>query len=65
MNFITSVAKLIIIIFYLCILLLASNQHGKALQGTVNFWIVLAVVVANFGTLIFGGFFNGFINFGV
>ena len=65
MNFIAGVAKLVIIVFYLCVLLLASNQHGKAWRGNVNFWVILAIVAANFVTLIFGGFFNGFLNFGV
>ena len=65
MNFIAGVAKLIIIVFYLCVLLLASNQHGKAWRGDVNFWVVLAVVVANFVVLSVGGFFDGFLNFGV
>ena len=65
MNFIAGVAKLIIIVFYLCVLLLASNQHGKAWKGNVNFWVVLAVVAANFVVLSVGGFFYGFLNFGV
>lgn len=65
MNFIAGVAKLIIIVFYLCVLLLASNQHGKAWKGNVNFWVVLAVVAANFVVLSVGGFFDGFLNFGV
>lgn len=65
MNFIAGVAKLIIIVFYLCVLLLASNQHGKAWKGDVNFWVVLAVVAANFVVLSVGGFFDGFLNFGV
>lgn len=65
MNFIAGVAKLIIIVFYLCVLLLASNQHGKAWKGSVNFWVILAVVAANFVVLGVGGFFNGFLNFGV
>lgn len=65
MNFIDGVAKFIIIVFYLCVLLLASNQHGKAWKGNVNFWVVLAVVAANFVVLSIGGFFDGFLNFGV
>lgn len=65
MNFIVGVAKLIIIVFYVCVLLLASNQHGKAWKGDVNFWVVLAVVAANFVVLSVGGFFDGFLNFGV
>lgn len=65
MNFIAGVAKLIIIVFYLCVLLMASNQHGKAWKGDVNFWVVLAVVAANFVVLSVGGFFDGFLNFGV
>lgn len=65
MNFITGVAKLIIIVFYLCVLLLASNQHGKAWKGKVNFWVVLAIIAANLVALTFGGFFDGFINFAV
>lgn len=65
MNFIAGVAKLIIIVFYLCVLLLASNQHGKAWRGDVNFWVVLAIVAANFVVLSVGGFFDGFLNFGV
>lgn len=65
MNFIAGAAKLIIIVFYLCVLLLASNQHGKAWRGNVNFWVVLAVVAANFVVLSVGGFFDGFLNFGV
>lgn len=65
MNFIAGVAKLIIIVFYLCVLLLASNQHGKAWKGDINFWVVLAVVAANFVVLAVGGFFDGFLNFGV
>lgn len=58
MNFIAGVAKLIIIVFYLCILLLASNQHGKAWKGSVNFWVILAIVAANFVVLGVGGFLN-------
>ena len=65
MNFIAGVAKLVIIIFYLCVLLLVSNQHGKSWKGNVNFWVVLAVVAANFVVLSVGGFFTGFLNFGV
>lgn len=65
MNFVAGVAKLLIIAFYLVVLLFASNQHGKAWKGNVNFWIVLAIVVANFVTLVFGGFFTGFFNFSV
>lgn len=65
MKFIVGVAKLIIIVFYLCVLLLASNQHGKAWKGDVNFWVVLAIVAANFVVLSVGGFFDGFLNFGV
>lgn len=65
MNFIAGVAKLIIIVFYLCVLLLASNQYGKAWKGDINFWVVLAVVAANFVVLAVGGFFDGFLNFGV
>lgn len=65
MNFIDGVAKFIIIVFYFCVLLLASNQHGKAWKGNVNFWVVLAVVAANFVVLSVGGFFDGFLNFGV
>ena len=65
MNFIAGVAKLIIIVFYMCILLMASNQHGKAWKGSVNFWVVLAVVASNFVVLSVGGFFDGFLNFGV
>ena len=65
MNFIAGVAKLVIIVFYLCVLLMASNQHGKAWKGDVNFWVVLAVVAANFVVLSVGGFFDGFLNFGV
>lgn len=65
MNYIHVVAKLIIIAYYLCVLLLASNQHGKAWRGNVNFWVVLAVVSANFVVLSVGGFFAGLLNFGV
>lgn len=65
MDFIAGVAKLIIIVFHLCILLTASNQHGKAWRGNVNFWAVLAVVAANLVVLSVGGFFDGFLNFGV
>ena len=65
MNFIAGVAKLIIIVFYLCVLLLASNQHGKAWKGSVNFWVALAIVAANLVVLSVGGFFDGFLNFGV
>lgn len=65
MNFVAGVAKLVIILFYLCVLLLASNQHGKAWKGNVNFWVVLAIIAANFVALTFGGFFDGFLNFAV
>ena len=65
MDFIAGVAKLVIIIFHLVILLLASNQHGKTWNGKVNFWVALAVVVANLAALSVGGFFDGFLNFGV
>ena len=60
MNFVAGVAKLLIIAFYLIVLLFASNQHGKPWRGSVNFWVVLTVVAANFITLVFGGFFTGF-----
>lgn len=65
MNFISGVAKLMIIVFGLCILLLAANRHGKEWKGRINFWAALAIVGANYVALTFGGFFNGFINFGV
>ena len=65
MNFVAGVAKLLIIAFYFAVLLLASNQHKKPLRGTVNFWVVLTIVAANFITLVFGGFFDGFFNFAV
>lgn len=65
MKLIDCVAKFIIIVFYLCVLLLASNQHGKSWKGNVNFWVVMAVVAANFVVLSVGGFFDGFLNIGV
>lgn len=65
MNFISGVAKLLIIVFNLVVLLFASNQHGKPWRGNVNFWVVLGVVGANFITMVFGGFFDGFFNFAV
>ena len=65
MKFVAGVAKLLIIAFYLVVLLFASNQHGKAWKGNVNFWVVLTVVAANFVTMVFGGFFDGFFNFAV
>lgn len=65
MNFIAGVAKLVIILFYLVVLLMASNQHGKAWRGNINFWVVFAIVAANLVVLTFGGFFNGFLNFAV
>lgn len=65
MGFIAGVAKLVIIIFYFAVLLMASNQHGKAWRGNVNFWVVLTIVAANLVTLAFGGFFDGFFNFTV
>lgn len=65
MNLLKCVAKLVIIIFYMCVLLLASNKHGKSWEGSINFWVALAVVTANFVVLSVGGFFTGFLNFGV
>lgn len=65
MNFVAGVAKLVIILFYLAVLLLASNQHGKSWKGNVNFWVVFAIIAANFVALTFGGFFDGFLNFAV
>ena len=65
MNFIASVAKLVVIIIYLCILLLASNRHGKNCSRTINFWSVLAMLAGHFILLAVGGFFDGFLNFGV
>ena len=65
MNFVAGVAKLLIIAFYFAVLLMASNQHKEPLRGTVNFWVVLTIVAANFVTLVFGGFFDGFFNFAV
>lgn len=65
MNLLKCIAKLVIIIFYMCVLLLASNRHGKSWNGDVNFWVALAVVVANIAVLSVGGFFAGFLNFGV
>ena len=66
MNFlsiISGVAKLTVICFWICVLLLASNQHGKAWKGSINFWTVLGITAANFFVLAVGGFFNGFLNF--
>lgn len=65
MNIFASIAKIVIVIFYLCVLMLASNQHGKAWKGNVNFWVVLAVVAANFIMLSVGGFFDGLVNLGL
>ena len=65
MNLLEAIAKLIIIMFYTCLLMLASNRHGKEWNGSINFWVVLAVVAANFAVLSVGGFFKGFLNFGV
>lgn len=65
MNLLEAIAKIIVVIFYFCVLLLASNQHGKAWKGSVNFWIILAVVAVNFLMLSVGGFFNGLINIGL
>lgn len=65
MDFVAGVAKLLIIAFYFAVLLMASNQHNKPLRGMVNFWVVLTIVAANFVTLVFGGFFDGFFNFAV
>lgn len=60
MNLVHSIAKLVIIAFYVAILLLASNRHNKPIHGVVNFWVVLAIVSANLATLVFSGLFDGF-----
>jgi hypothetical protein len=65
MNIFAIIAKIVIVIFYLCVLMLASNQHGKAWKGSVNFWVVLAAVTANFVMLSVGGFFDGLVNLGL
>lgn len=65
MNIFAIIAKIVVVIFYLCVLMLASNQHGKAWKGSVNFWVVLAAVTANFVMLSVGGFFDGLVNLGL
>ena len=65
MNLLEAIAKLVVVLFYICLLMLASNQHGKVWKGSVNFWVVLGVVAANFVMLSVGGFFDGLLNFGV
>lgn len=47
-----------IMAWFMVILLIASNQHGKQLHGRVNFWVTLAIVAVNVAALAFGGFFT-------
>lgn len=63
MSIVSGIAKLAIIGFWFCVLLLASNQHGKTWKGNVNFWTVLGIAIANIFVLCVGGFFSGFLNF--
>ena len=65
MNLLEVIAKLAIVIFYMCVLMLASNRHGKEWNWSINFWVILGVVAANFVVLSVGGFFNGLLNFGM
>ena len=65
MKLLEVIAKLVIFIFYIALLMLASNKHGKELKWSVNFWIILAAVAANLMVLSVGGFFSGFINLGL
>lgn len=65
MHLLELIAKFIIVLFYIALLMLASNRHGKEWNWSINFWVVLAVVTANFVVLSVGGFFSGLINLGM
>ena len=52
------IAKYIMLAWFLVVLLIASNQHGKPRKGDVNFWVDFGVVAVQVIVLAIGGFFK-------
>lgn len=55
--------QLIMLLCLVVVLLYGANQHGKKRTGNINFWVILALVGADFAILAFGGFFDGLVRF--
>lgn len=51
-------AQIVILLWFMVMLLIASNRHGKRVNSEWNFWVVLGAVVAQFVVLMIGGFFK-------
>jgi len=51
-------AQIVILVWFMIGLLVASNRHGKQVRGEWNFWVVLGSTAIQFIVLMIGGFFK-------